>query len=742
MVDYADMVLGGRDKDDEPKRAPAPDYADLVLNGPRAPQPEPETRPASGNAAGDFLSAAGGAIASGAGAVKDFVTGDGRREFDYPELPGRFIPGFGEIGAKMALAQTDEGQADIFKKAFPDAVLSKDKFGNTIAEMEGQKFYLNRPGFSGQDVDNFGANVAITAPFGMVGGALTKGLNLGLRALGVGAGGAAGSVAQDVAAGAAGSEQGISPANAVGNAVFAGGSEMLAPAASALFRQIASDRKLFDPATGTLTEAGKFTLQQAGLDPSQVTDDYLRQFTKLAKGAANPADAAVAAVGKSLPVEVPLTKGDITRRASDQMFEDLAEKGAYGKVPESILRTKRQEQQDALWANVDAMKAGLTKGYPVTSAPNQAGAILQDALNTRAVSGNAIVDKAYDAARETKAGIPLTDAQGLRFMIGGEQEVRDRIAHSPKAQGQLAELDKLTNSADSSVLVSALFDWRRQTTTLASEAADRTDASALRAMVRRFDEVLPAIAKEGLMSGDQNAINAWKTAIRKRRQYGKLFEGNDLVQDILEKEQRSGSTVFKVPPEQVSNYIFGLADTGFVNKPNLARDLKRVRQIVGESSVEWNALREEAFMRLARAAEGPYVRDAGRREFSGAKFANALDTAMERNPQIMKTLFSPEELKTLDLLKQAAIRTTTVTKGGANFSNTTPALANLGQRLMKSSFLGEKARVALLAAMPVLGNVGYGVKAVGATSGEVALKELPPGLIGSTGAAAINAGQD
>lgn len=698
---------------------------------PAAPQEKP-------NAARGLFSKVGGALADIAGGIKDAYTGDKSREFDLPELPGQIVPGFGEIKGKMALAQTGEGQADIYRAAFPNSPVTQDKFGNAIAEQDGQRYYLNRPGLSSQDFDNFGANLAITAPFGLLGGTLAKGAGLLGRALGAGAGGFSGSVAQDIAATNAGSKQGVSIPRAAGNAAGAVGFEMLAPAASAAYRAIVRRPELFDPAKGTLSEAGKFTLQQAGIDPADITDDYARQFAKLARDAVKPEDAARAALAQTLPVPVPVTKGDMTRVASQQMFEDNAVKGVFGGLPENIMRGVRVKQQDALRANVEAIRGQVAGGSPITLDRTTAGQMAQGALERQRAAGKKVVDEAYDTARAAPAGLPQQEVQGLRYFLGAGEEVRDRIAHAPKARDQLAALDALTQAGgDASVNVGSLFDWRRATGKLARETQDQTEAGALRDMVRRFDEAVPEMVKDGLMSGDQTAVDAWKKAIATNREFAGKFKGNDLIQDLLEKEYRSGKMQFTVAPESATNYIFGLSDTGFVSKPDLARDMVRMRQVLGPDSTEWRALKEEAFVRLAKAGEGPYNRDITARDFSGAKFGTAFDGAMKQNPEVMRVLFSPEELKLMQQFRQVATMVTTVAEGGKNTSNTTAAAANILQKLTGN--LGPKARAAMMTMAPWAVSAVKGAQAANAAAPKVPIRELPPGLVGSFGAAGTSA---
>lgn len=707
------------------------------------------------NAARDFLQSAGDVMAGAGRAVASAVTGNDRREYDFPEVEDRIIPGFGSLKSKMALAQTPEGQVDIFKSQFPDAPVTQDKFGNYMTLVDGKPAYLNRPGISGQDVENFATTGAIAAAPGGVGVRAGRAVLGGLGAVaGAGVGAGVASVGQDILAGQAGSQQGVSGESAAINAVGGAGFQALSPIANAIYRGIAGkvtdaaqasrlytsitgNRSLFDDASQRLTPDGEKLMADLGIDISTVTPDFSAEFGRQARQAASPADAARSAQAQSLPVPVPLTRGDISRIPDQQMFESQAEKGVYGDVASTVMRQARQDQQAALRGNVEAIQQRLSGGEPAVTQPQQAGQIVQEGLQASAARRKAVVDRLYDRARETEGGVPLNEAQKLRYIIGNNQAVSDRLSNAPKAMQRLEALDKLTAGGDGSVLVSSLQDWRRATTTLAREAQDPTEKAALSAMVREFDAALPDMVKAELIQGDPTSVAKWSKAIRARRDWAKKFEGDDLVQQLTAKEYRGGSIQPTVAPEDATKLIFGISDAGLAPKMNMARDLRRVRGILGETSPAWQAMREEAFLRLARAGEGSYVASTQTREFSGAKFAKAVDDALSRNPEVMRTLFTPDERALLNQFKEVAVRVTTTARGGQNFSNTSAGNAQAIRNTLLPFLngLGAKAKIVFSSIAPTITDAVYGPQAAAAARGGVARATLPPAVLPATGAA-------
>lgn len=131
--------------------------------------------------------------------------------------------------ARSAITPNPEAQFDILRKNIPDLERQDDQHGNIMlrAPSLGVKewTYLNRPGMSGRDWDEFGTQFVATLPFG---GAVGLGRNIGQRALIGGAALGGASVAQDVAATAMGSGQGIDPTRA---AVSAGLGTVAGPVA-------------------------------------------------------------------------------------------------------------------------------------------------------------------------------------------------------------------------------------------------------------------------------------------------------------------------------------------------------------------------------------------------------------------------------------------------------------------------------------------------------------------------------
>lgn len=155
------------------------------------------------------------------GTVKDAFTGSARTEFpDAPEfLPAYVSASGGKLGPELnaisgsAVTPDPMAQLDILKRNIPGLESKKDVHGNIMLKAPNMSdwAYLNKPGLSARDVDEFGTQTLATLPFaGLfgIGGSVPARIATGAVA------GGGSSVALDAAAAAQGSEQGVDPLRA------------------------------------------------------------------------------------------------------------------------------------------------------------------------------------------------------------------------------------------------------------------------------------------------------------------------------------------------------------------------------------------------------------------------------------------------------------------------------------------------------------------------------------------------
>ncbi|MBK8246191.1 MAG: hypothetical protein IPK85_02110 [Gemmatimonadetes bacterium] len=671
-------------------------------------------------------------------AVSNAITGNDRREFNYEEFPRLQVPGWGETSARMSLGRTDDRKLDILRQGLKEKITNAgtDKFGNAWVEYEGKRYYLNSPGVSGQDVDDTFTQMMITMPFaGLAGKAGGAALGLLGRAVGTGAGVAAGSLATDKLAQESGATAGMDLGDAVTAGALGAAGELAVPLVGKAYRAIFGSPALFDAKTGRLTEAGIREVQKLGIDPADISKEWAARFGREAKSAVDPTHAARYTDAQTLPVPVPLTRGDVSGQPGQQMTESMMRKGAYGQGAAATMIGAREQADDALRANLKAIPQRMAGDVgPVVTAPGQGAAAVQSALSNARDVAKKNVDDLYATARGTAAAIPGRDALRLSHEVRGALgDFMIDPALTPKTAKMLESLDAISGAqpGNREVLLTSLERWRRQASNLAKGMPD-ADSTALRRAIQEVDSGLQRLLDADLVSGDPAAIKAWRDARRAHSSYATLFKDvkdatgqKNIIARLVQKDA-AGNPV--VSPLEAANLIFGSSSLG-ANKFGMVRDLRNLRAALPDE--QWNQIRQEAFLRLARSADGG-VASEGQRVFSGANFAGAVNDAFRDNAEVMRMLFTPEERSLIRQLARVGARSTIRVPGGDNTSNTAVAQANFVQKLISMLPLASpQSKAAVAGIFAPATRLVQGVRAAGMVDATPSRLLPPPGVLGT-----------
>lgn len=387
-----------------------------------------------------------------------------------------------------------------------------------------------------------------------------------------------------------------------------------------------------------------------------------------------------------LPVPVPMFQGQITGAPAQQLTENALLKGVEGDAAARIMQEGVDVQQAALRANTEAITNKIA-GQPVER--GQGGAAVAEKLNKMRDTSKKGVDAAYDAARASGDDAMLATSQApreamLAKLADYDLESVPRVAREVEKFGERG-----------APTVRDLLDARQRLSVLTQDS-DQISAGAARKAIQGLDQHVSDALTNDLLLGDPKAVTNWRNALKARRDHGKLFDGDDMIEALTERAQRSGETTTKIDPADAANYIFGRGNLGFVGKRNLTRDVTRIKDVLGADSPEWNQLRGDLFQRFVRQGKGPNER--GAETFSGQNFMNAWNKAKAEDAEVIKAMFTAEERKLIDDFAEVAQRVTTPVKGGDNSSNS----AFAGAQLIKKA----------------LGNVGaMGGSAIGSVAG-------------------------
>lgn len=511
---------------------------------------------------------------------------------------------------------------------------------------------------------------------------------------------------------------------------------VVSPVVGRLAQYFGRQPAMFDPNTGQLTPQGSKLVadyaQRAGLDVNQLSDDLQREMAKQAGAAGNaralnPQQAIAMAEANSLPVKGPMTQGQLTQNPDLQLFESGASKGQYGEAARGPIERVYNQIQEALRANAEAIRARVagTNGG-VTSEPGMRGQTVQDALTALRDTAKTESRALYQAAREggDAAIDPNAYRQGVQNVINDVVGDFDPTS-VPKVFNILSSLGKSAETEGAaSALVSNVFRTRRQLTSLQGELG--AEGAAAGSAKRALDKYLIDTMDQAAMSGDTQAVTRWREAIKAFREYATKFEGDDLIQKLTERGNFGAE--LKVDPVDAVNVIFGRDDIGFVTRGGMVRDLRKMKDLLGEDSAGWKAIKEEAFLRFMRKSEG--AMRPTEQAFSGAGFAKAWAEANKESPHLLRELFSPDEISLISQFSRYAQRVTLSQPGGVNNSNTGGAIAQFMRKMLGTELVGPRV-IAFFEQTPLLKGftqIPDAMKAAGAANPVVQSQALPASI--------------
>lgn len=422
-----------------------------------------------------------------------------------------------------------------------------------------------------------------------------------------------------------------------------------------------------------------------------------------------------------------MTRGQVTGSKGQQLAEDMMASGGYGAAAERTMAGFRTGQQEALRENVSAITEGLAPGsVPVSK--GQGGQLAQEALVAARAGDKARADELYARARasgaatvEPNEALNIADAARTTYREGF-----DPIT-APQMDGLLLRLDEImANGGD----IKALQTWRKQVSNLRS-GAPTVEAAAAGKVLRDFDERLTAAVDNQLLIGDQSAVSAWRNAITNWSDYAKTWESKGGILNVLtEKVTRDGQRQLKVAPEEAANAIFTMTASGLASKTKLPRDLLTLKNKLPEA--EWNALRQEAFIRLTDTAEGAFR--GGEQQLSGVNFKKAWTALQRNNPGVVNALFSKVERETITQFSDVAAR---ATNAAINASNSANAAAGAIQRMASAFTASGPGQFLIQNYLAGIIREPYGAMRAASSTAQ---RNAPRQIVGTPRAGAVGAG--
>jgi hypothetical protein len=412
-------------------------------------------------------------------------------------------------------------------------------------------------------------------------------------------------------------------------------------------------------------------LAQVKANYADMSEGAQQAMAKLLTRGKSPVSSAAVAEAESLPVPVKLTRGQASRFDPDLRFEEGARQGRFGDAAARMFNPA--QQQTALAENIPAIQQRIALTQP-TVQPGQGGQAVQDALVQLEKKARGQYQTQYAAARDLKADLPVDVAQGV--LDRATAAIADfHPTSSQQARAILADMqDEITRAPNGMVSLNALSTRLSQLGKAAGNSAQMSPEQAAAAAARSAGkDALHSIPGDQLPSSAQGFVEAWDSANSAYRDWAKLYKRNqgdipNLAQKLTERGRMAGE--FDQRAESPLSAILG-GGRGLNASP---RQLEQLKGVVGADSPEWNALRQDAWLKLMAPVQS---QTGAAREISGVQINKIMDTAFRTNGKALDVLFSPEE----QAMIRAYAKTAYAATAGPSKYNTASDMGNALTRL-------------------------------------------------------------
>jgi hypothetical protein len=662
----------------------------------------------------------------------------------------------GESAAWLA-GTSDKGMVGAYKDMLGPRFVGteQDANGYPVIVYKGQdsseqRAYVNQPGIDIQDVVRGGMGVAANVGVGRGINALTKGGALGWRALAQMWGQGATSVAQDVVNTALGGDNfdvGQSAIKAGLSGGFGAAGEFAGAATGALWRKFVTEPGLYDKAAGRLTAKGAQAAKDAGLDPTDLSQELQQEF---AKGMAQTGNATMVA-NKITNREfgIPRTKGELTQDAGQLLKEQHIRSSNYGAGPADRMKALDEQQRQAIES---AALGTITDGTGATQ-PGLAQRIAPGRTSAdygKAEVGASIRQNTEEALSAAKAKedfawsfVPRDVTPETGALTSLRQKLNDKLGAFPVTKGGAAErmaqdLDAfLAGKAPEKAASWINYDpkgnidqFRKRLSAHLADAETQTEKRAAGAMYEAFNDWVREAAEQGLLKG-ANPFDVGKMAIARgiSRDIHQIFEGERgtagarILSDVLKKADSAEGVVnalFTGPTAQIKGgTLTALSSLKKAYDTHLAPEAAKAA---------WDDIRLAYFLRM--------VQDKSGKVYGAQALQTNLNQTLQTQASVARMLYTPAEISAM---RRFAMSLQGIEKKNLNRSWSGVSAAGFARDFFSNMIaaLGFNSRLA-----QTVGNVagaraiktGYG-HALASEAMSGALPRLPAPSYGGIGAA-------
>ena len=443
-------------------------------------------------------------------------------------------------------------------------------------------------------------------------------------------------------------------------AVFGVGGELAGELVSAGIKHFTKNKQASQEAVDNF-------LAQNGIDPGQLSDDYRREIAEQINSNLNAgADDITAAIEGIQDARlqrgddfVPMTagerKGILAGNYDDWALQKEAEMGAHGNAAQQQVVGFERMRDGMLADGVTRQFSDLGPLDQITDLQAPAAKFAQG-IEDAVESAKTTKKAAYDAVNMVEMqAFPDVYSEALEAIRGGFDGNIKLFSktETPNAYALYKEVDDLLwggspDPADG--LPGALaepgldtyglasFESLRRRINAAIGSSEKQDKALLVQVKRNYDNWFDQAVDGGRFIGDQANFAALKSARAANRDYMSIVEGTykdgkptvrtKMVQDVI-----NGRTT----PEALVNQLMGATGT----KQN-ARAIEDLRQLLGNDSAEFGALKQAGFMNIF--GKGLEMTDDGLKIKRG-NYANAILDKVKNNRTTLETLYGKPEVE-------------------------------------------------------------------------------------------------
>lgn len=344
------------------------------------------------------------------------------------------------------------------------------------------------------------------------------------------------------------------------------------------------------------------------------------------------------------------TKGQRTQDPKEQQLEAEALALVHGEEAGRLAQMARTEQSRE--------RQAFLEGFGDIKKPGSEHDIMEEVFETiksKARSKKAKVNHAYEIAREG-GGVKISGNNIKEGLFLGTLDIKRQgqynLDNMPLASSVTKDLTRLVRKSKGGQFeyqdLKTLEGWRTRVTNSLNSTKDKTEKRFLGQMLGYYDDFMYKTANEAVDAGDESAIYAFRNAVRQRAEYGRLYEKDKFVSDLV-----SGK-------KDIDDAVKDLLGTGsIVGKKRMESTYDAIISAAGSDGDLVRADLQAGFVKkllnqsiegLEAGGENPYL--------SAAKMQTALKGLFVNNKSFSEKLFGKENtkaaLKAIDELEYIA----------------------------------------------------------------------------------------